>query len=291
MKYRINKYLATPVYDAEDGTGGVDDAAAAKAAADKAAAEKAAAEKAAGEKSAAEKAAAEKAAAEAGNKTGLSDEAAKLLKENMAKKEELAALKAKLKEFDGIDVAAVKQMLANKAEEEKKAAEAKGDFERVKTMMAEEHQKALKTVAAEAAAVKEENTKLSSMINELTIGQSFAGSEFVTKQLVLPIPKARTIYGSNFEIEDGQVVAYDKPKGAPERTKLVDATGKPLPFESAIERIVKADPDHASLLKSTLAAGARSKTNGNLRGDENPAAKGLTGQARIKAILDAQGKK
>ncbi|HHJ4449796.1 TPA: hypothetical protein ACQJMR_005500, partial [Raoultella ornithinolytica] len=73
--------------------------------------------------------------------------------------------------------------------------------------------------------------------------------------------KARVIYGSHFEIgEDGQVVGYDKPAGAKDRAVLVDGQGNPLAFESAIERILRADPEADALLRSEAKQGAHSKT-------------------------------
>ena len=71
--------------------------------------------------------------------------------------------------------------------------------------------------------------------------------------------KARVIYGSHFEVgEDGNVVGYDKPAGQKERAVLVDGEGKPLPFEAAIERILRADPEADALLRSEAKQGAGS---------------------------------
>ena len=267
----------------EDGTGGgADTAAAAKAAADKAAADKAIADKAEADKAAAAKLEADKHA-----NSGLSDKEAALLKESMSRKAKIEDLTAKLKEFDGIDVAEIKKMLADKVSAEKATAEKTGDYERVKKMMADEHAAEVTKLRTQIEAQSADVAKLTGQIGDLTIGSAFSSSDFIGKEMVLPPNKARQVYGSNFEIEEGAVIAYDKPKGSADRTKLVDASGKPLAFDEAIKRIVAADPDHASLLKSKLAAGARS-TTADLAVAAAAAAKGLTGASRIEAILNAQ---
>ena len=250
-----------PVYDADDDAKaaaaaeaekGVAAALAAKAAADAAKAE-------ADKKAADEAAAAAKLEAEKNKNSGMSDAEAKLLKETMKAKKDLDEAKARLKLFEGIDPEAIKKMLAEKAEDEKKAAEARGDFERVKKMMAEEAAAEVKKAKDEAAASQAATDKLNATINNLTVGTAFASSKFLADDTVLPPSKARAIYGSHFEIEDGEVVGYDKPRGESERTKLVNAAGKPLAFETAIKRIVEADEDGDSILRSKMKEGAGSK--------------------------------
>ncbi|SER26158.1 hypothetical protein SAMN05216548_11414 [Faunimonas pinastri] len=267
--------------EAENGTGtGNADDEAAKAAADAAAKE--AADKAAAE-------AKEKAEEETRNKSGLSDREAELLKENMDKKtklkkanEELEATKTRLAAFDGLDPDELRKLVKEKQDAEKAAAEAKGDFDRVKQMMADEHQKEL--VARDAKLTESETAlaKARATIDELTIGNSFGTSEFVSKETVLTPAKARKVYGEHFEVKDGEVVAYDKPRGSEGRTLLVDGSGKPFSFEAAIKKLVEADPDRNSLVRSTLKNGAGSST----QNDRVPPNTGdVFGKGRIAAAL------
>lgn len=225
-----------------------------------------------------------------GNKP--TDREAELLKDVMSKKKrlgtvetELAQANARLKEFDGIDPNAVRELLTKQKEAEKTAAEAKGDFERVKKMMADEHAVELKSVKDALAAKDSETAKLLGTINNLTIGQSFATSSFVNEELVLTPNKARVIYGDFFEVEGDAAVAYDKPKGAGERTKLVDGSGNPLAFDAAIRKLVEADPDRERIVKSKMQPGAGSRTTETRstsgQGDQSK----LTGLARIQASL------
>lgn len=214
--------------------------------------------------------------AKEGEKSKLTDREAELLKDVMKTKERLKEAEKtandaneRLKAYEGIDPEKVKKLIADaekaeaeKREAEKKAAESAGDFERVKQMMAEEHDKVLEAINGEKATLQAEIEKQAKLINDLTVGNAFSTSPFVSEKLVLTPTKARQLYGSHFEIEEGQVVAYDKPAGAAERTKLVDGRGNALGFEDAIQKIIEADPDRNRLVKSQLAPGAQSKTEG-----------------------------
>lgn len=78
----------------------------------------------------------------------------------------------------------------------------------------------------------------------------------------MPVSKVRALYGTHFEFNDGQIVAYDKPAGAAERTMLVDGKGDPLSFEESIKKIIDADADRDQLIKSKTKPGAGSVTTG-----------------------------
>lgn len=213
----------------------------------------------------------------------IEDENARLLRESMKRKDEL-------RRFKDVDPERYRELLSKeeqaeqeRIEAERKAAEKAGDFERVKQMMAESHEreaKALKDRIAELEGVlKVKDTS----IEELSLGNSFATSQFIGENLILSPTKARALYGSHFEIEDGKVVAYDKPAGARERTKLVDGRGEPLGFEAAIAAIVDADSDKNTILKSKFKPGAGSRSNSS--GNKEPSSKndGLVGLARMRA--------
>lgn len=261
---------------------------------DEAAEAAAAAEKAAAEKAAAEKAAAEAAEA-AKKKTAPSDAEAALLKEVMQKKEEAkkakdeaAALAAKLKEFEGIDPVAIRKLVEEQKAAEEKALEAKGEWETLKKQMNEQQAQQLAAKDAELAAAKEALANLNRQIADATIGNSFGNSQYIRDELVLTPVKARAVFGSHFEIQDGNVVAYDKPAGVKSRAMLVDVKGDPLGFEEAIRKIVEADSEQDHLLKSKMKPGAASSTTGGKTVPETKVE--LTGSARIAAALSAAKK-
>lgn len=268
------KYRSPTNGDGGDGGGGsaADDAA--KKAAEEEAAKKAAEEEVA--RKAAEEEVAKKKQTD-GN-TGPSDAEAKLLKEVMEKKTKLkevegqlsaaSAIVKQLEELGGLD--AIKALVTEKKDAETKKLEDKGEWDRLKAQMNDEHGKTIKGVQDQLAASQAETESLRGVIAELTVGNAFATSGFIKEDLTMPVSKVRVLYGSHFEFKDGQVVAYDKPAGASERTMLVDGKGDPMNFEAALKKIVDTDPDRDQLLKSKMKPGAGSKTTG--KGDA-PASK------------------
>ena len=191
---------------------------------------------------------------------------AELLKENMKRKEKERTLADQLAQYGEIDPARARQLLeaeqaAENARREAEQAELerRGEFDAVKKQMIEAHQAELAQRDERYAALESENASLKSQLVEMTVGASFSNSLFLRDKVLMTPAKARVIYGSHFEVgEDGSVVGYDKPAGHKERAVLVDGEGKPLPFESAIERIVRADPEADALMRSEAKQGVGS---------------------------------
>jgi hypothetical protein len=206
-------------------------------------------------------------AAAAAAKGKPSDAEAKLLKDVMKHKEraeaasaEVERIKAQLATFDGIDPVKVRALLAEQEAAEVKKAEAAGDYERLKKSMADAHAAEKKRLTEEVEAEKGRVGALNAQIAELTVGNAFGTSKFVSEELTLTPSKARVVYGSHFEFKDGKVVGFDKPAGASERTMLVNGEGEPLSFEDALKKIVDADSDKDALLRSKMKPGAGSST-------------------------------
>jgi len=205
----------------------------------------------------------------ANDPAALKAEKAALLREVMEKKNKLREAEKKaaealeqLKKFEGIDPDKVRELLRREAEAERQAAEAKGDFERVKAMMVEEHEREKKALQERIAQLEAETGSFRSTINELTIGNSFATSSYIRDSLTLTPTKARALYASHFELQDGRVVGYDKPAGAKDRTMLVGADGNPLSFDAAMKKIIEADPDKDTLIKAKVTPGSGSTHSG-----------------------------
>lgn len=264
-KMLVSQRYMAPEEETGGGGGGGADKIAVALAESKAAAEKAAAEKATAE---AEAAAAEKLRKEgggSGNERKPTDEEAKLLKEVMQKKGKLdeanlalSAAQEQLKKFEGIDPEAVRALLKEKQDAETAALEAKGEWSRLKERMADEHGKEKKTLQEKIDALQAQLGQRDGVINELTVGTQFSQSQFISAELALTPAKARVIYGDHFELVDGKIVAYDKPKGSAERTMIVNGSGAAMSFDEALRKIVDADPEKDHLLKSKVKAGAGS---------------------------------
>lgn len=244
-----------------------------------------------------EDAAAARKAAEEAKRGKPSDKEAALLKEQMKTKgkltkaeADLAAAKAELEKYKGIDPEKAKAAAAEakKAEEDRLAAA--GDFDRLKEMMKTEHEAALKTATDNA---KEKETALEAaqaQIADLTVGAAFSNSTFVSENLILTPKKARTQFGAHFELHEGEVVGYNLPAGKKNRTMLVDGSGTPLSFEKALRKIVEADDEKDTILKSKLLNGGNSGTQNNGGGKQRTDDKGVRGAGRMAEILRERAK-
>jgi hypothetical protein len=212
------------------------------------------------------------------------DEKAKLLKEVMANKERAKTAEERAKAYEGIDPEAARKALAAQKEAETKALEDKGEYKRIIEQMNAE---TAKTLADKDKLVSDKDAEIATLketINKLSIGNSFGSSKFIADELVLTPSKAEVLYGAHFEVEDGKVIAYDKPRGQKDRTPLVDGKGATLGFDQAIKKIVSADPDFERIKRSSMKAGAGSETDGKSKNEDGGKA-GLSGLSRIRASL------
>lgn len=245
----------------------------------------------------AEKAAAAEAAAAAAAKANEgakkpSDEEAKLLKEVMQKKEalkaretELAAAQERLKQFDGIDPDAVKKLLADQKAAEEAQLAAKGEFDTLKARMAEEHTKVTTSLNDQIKALQDQLAAKDRIVDELSVGTQFSQSKFIADETTIPPAKARALYGPHFDLEDGKVVGYDKPRGAAGRAPLVDQLGNAVGFEDAMRKIIEADPDKDSLLRSKVKPGAGSTSATQAKPVQSQAAAPTSTTSKIAAGL------
>lgn len=195
-----------------------------------------------------------------------------------------------LKQYEGLDVSKVRTLLKEKEDAETEQLTKQGEWERLKARMAEEHTKSLEKASNDLKAMQDALSASESLVFKLTIGNYFATSKFVNEELTLTPSKARIVYGNNFQVEDGKTVGYDKPKGSEGRTPLVDATGEPLAFEAALKKIIDADPDKDSLIRSKIKPGSDSTTGGKSKPTDVNKVE-LHGTSRISAGLKkASGK-
>lgn len=200
-----------------------------------------------------------------GGKPKLSDNEAQLLKDLMkhkdtAKSERQAReqLEAKLKEFEGIDPVAVRELLSKQQKAQEEELEKKGQWETLKGNMAKAHADEKAKLEAQIAELSGKLQAKDSTIDELTIGTQFSGSKFIKEETTIPASKARALYGNHFELVDGVLTAFDKPKGAQGRAALVDSAGNAIAFDEAMRKIIEADPDKDALLRTTAKPGAGS---------------------------------
>jgi hypothetical protein len=253
----------------------------------------AAAAAAAAETAAAEAAAAEAAAAAAANKTQTAEETAAAL---AAANEELEAARARLAEFEGIDAAAAREnakkvadaekaakeasAAAKKAEKERAAAE--NDVAKLREIQNEEHAAEVARIRAEKESSDKAVTDLQTQLNNIRLENAFNASKFIGEETILTGGKAQRLFSDYVDVVDGQVVVYDAPRGDAKRAKVMDNKGNALPFNDAIAKVINADPDKDSLLKSKTKPGAGSKTT-----DGKPTEQGKTRHEKLTSGLAA----
>ena len=178
-----------------------------------------------------------------------------------AKSEKAAreALEAKLKEFEGIDPVAVRELLAKQQKAQEEELEKKGQWDALKQNMIKAHGEDKAKLEARIAELEGAVKTRDNTIDELTIGSQFSNSKFLKEETTLAsAAKARALYGNHFELVDGVLTAFDKPKGAQNRAPLVDASGNALDFDSAMRKIIESDPDKDALLRTAAKPGAGS---------------------------------
>lgn len=205
---------------------------------------------------------------------------------------DLAKAKADAAKFKGIDpekakadAAKVTAAEAATLAAEKAKATAEGNFERLREIQSQEHEAA---ITAANTAREEADARAAKADERLATAQTkgaFASSRFFIDETILTASKAERLYGDHVEIEDGEVVVYDKPAGAAKRVKIMDSRGNPLSFDEAIKKVVDADPDKDSLMRSRMKAGAGSKT------EEGKVVVGKDRLSRLSAGLAALQKK
>lgn len=195
------------------------------------------------------------------------DKEAELLKEVMKRKEREQKLQQELADLKGkvgdLDLDEVQKLIQDRKDQEIKDLEARGDFDRLKQRMADEHTAEVTKLQEKLNELLDKELKREKHINDLTVGSSFSQSKYVGDELTLTPTKARALYGNHFELEEGVVVGYDKPRGASERTQLVDARGNSLPFDEAMQKIIEADPEHDALVRSKVRKGSGSGSKPN----------------------------
>ncbi|ENK7574322.1 hypothetical protein SLL44_003786, partial [Acinetobacter baumannii] len=205
-----------------------------------------------------------------GGKNKLTDKEAELIKEVMKRKDREKKLLQEFDEFKrqfaDIDPELARKAIAAQKEKETRELEEKGEYERVKQSMAQQHQAEVNRLQQQIKDLQQQLGSKDSQINELTIGSNFSRSAYIAEELTLTPNKARALYGAHFEIENGEVIGYDKPRGAANRTALVDSYGNPLSFDKAMQKIIEADPERDTLIRSKVNPGAGSKTKQENKG-------------------------
>jgi len=152
------------------------------------------------------------------------------------------AVEAQLKKFAGIDdpVKAQEAMQTVLKIDQKKLIDA-GEVDQVKAAITKEFQ-------AKLDESKQENEKLSNLLNTEMIGGRFNGSKYIADKLAIPADFVQARFGQSFKIEDGKVVAYD---AAGNKVFSRAKPGELAEFDEALEHLVEQYPQKDHILKGT----------------------------------------
>lgn len=195
-------------------------------------------------------------------KSALSDAEAKLLRDVMKHKNRSRELEEKLNAITGVlgdmtpdDVAA---LIAERKENERKELEKRGEYERILEQVKTEHERSTQSLRQQIDSLKSALNEKDAVIEEMTVGRAFSESAFIRDKSLIPASIARKEFGPHIDLVDGQIVVYDKPRGADSRTPLVDADGNYKKFDEAIAQLYAAHPDSKVLMRAQAKPGAGS---------------------------------
>jgi hypothetical protein len=205
-----------------------------------------------------------------------------LEQESVDAKASLEAIKASLGELTPEEIA---EIVASKKEAETKDLEKKGEYDRILERMREENKTKVGEKDTEITSLRAQLQKATADIEELTVGRQFGESEFLQKKSAIPMSMARKEFGSHFEMVDGEMTAFDKPRGAENRTPLVDENGVAKPFNLAIKELFERHADAKSIIKVSMKPGTGTLPDTDKAGASTSGDEPLRGQSRILGAL------
>jgi hypothetical protein len=182
--------------------------------------------------------------------------------ESVKRKEKLREYEEKyIKHFEGVDDPASFMEKARKAIEVAANLDSKqlidaGEVERVKSEISKANDDRFagfqKTTQEKMTALEKALADKDAMLNREMIGSRFKGSKFISESLIIPSDIAEAMFGRNFKIKDGKVVAVGHDGGdIYSRVK----TGDPADFEEALAILVDGYPNKSAIIKGSTASG------------------------------------
>ena len=188
-----------------------------------------------------------------------------LNEENKKRRMQAEELSAKLKAFEGFDPEVIKRNaeIAEKFKEHE--AIKNGEIEKLKNELVSTSEKKIKeweqkyNQLNETARQREE--RLNNEINNSILDSMFSGSEYVKKNVEMPVRGLRALFANRFKVdpETRKVYAVDEEGNTLLSENKIGAVAS---FEEALELLIKRDPDRDRILKATGTAGGGMRQNG-----------------------------
>lgn len=170
---------------------------------------------------------------------------------------------AQAKAFEGLDPVKVKEALGIVQNLDAKKLVDAGEVDKVKAEITDALKK---TYEPQIQEWQEKAQGFESALHNELVGGGFARSDYIQKNIAVPVDMVQNTFGKNFKIEEGKVVAY----GA-DGQKIYSRTrpGEVAEFDEALETLVGGYQHKASILKGSQAAGAGYQGGGGQGGSKS----------------------
>ena len=157
-----------------------------------------------------------------------------------------------LKAFSGItDPAAAIRALETVSNLDLKKLVDAGEVEKVKSEIS-------KAFEAKISELSTEKDKLEKQLVGEIIGGSFSRSKFIAEKLSIPVDMVQSKFGSNFKLENGQVVSYDH---SGNKIYSRERPGESANFDEAMAILVDSYSHRDSILKGSGSSGGGARNS------------------------------
>ncbi len=156
---------------------------------------------------------------------------------------------AQAKAFEGLDPVKVKEALGIVQNLDAKKLVDAGEVDKVKAEITDALKK---TYEPQIQEWQQKAQGFESALHNELVGGGFARSDYIQKNIAVPVDMVQNTFGKNFKIEEGKVVAYGS-----DGQKIYSRTrpGEVADFDEALETLVGGYQHKESILKGSQAGG------------------------------------
>lgn len=173
---------------------------------------------------------------------------------NEAKEHRIAKEEAlsKLKAYEGIDPQKAREALEKVTQFEAKQLIDTGEVDKLKAQITQQFQQ---QISEKEIALNDLKTKFDNML----VDNLFSNSEFIRKNVAVPVDMFEAKFKNNFKVENGEVVAYGY-----DGSRLMSKTraGEYATCEEAMQILAESHPNKDVILRATPASGSGAGTGG-----------------------------
>lgn len=176
--------------------------------------------------------------------------------EARANRERYEKAEVKLAEFGDIDPNKAKELAAKAKDIENGKLIEAGKLDEVRQNLTKEYQTRLDAEAAKVEALARD-------LKETKLAAAFGQSSFVREKLVIAPDLVQNLFQNKFDVRDGKIVALANDGSPLTSGKRMGETAE---FDEALEMLITARPDKASLMRGANNSGGGSDGRGGAEG-------------------------